>query len=132
MKMGTPGPHFPGKLGTPLGKQGPPVSSAARLFRECSLPKSRPFYIEPVLQKWKKVSSCIFHKKSRLENNTSEQGRLKSVATFPMVATPMVVLYQVRLDSYIALRMLRTKYFCARDGDNFCVGDHQVKLLALL
>ena len=96
--MGTLGPYFPGKLGTPLGKRGP---------------------VEPVLQKWEKVSSYIFHKKSRLENN--------AIAIFPMVATPMVVLYQVRLDSYLALRKLRTKYFCrARDGDNFCVGDHQV------
>jgi len=24
MKMGTPGPHFPGKMGTPLGKWGLP------------------------------------------------------------------------------------------------------------
>ena len=33
-------------LGTPFGKRGPPVSSAARLTRECSLPKSLSFYIE--------------------------------------------------------------------------------------
>ena len=79
--MGTPGPHFPSKLETPLGKQVPPVSSAARLSHKRSLRKSRPFYC-PV--KVEKVSSYIFHK-SRLENNTSEQGRLKSIAIFPMV-----------------------------------------------
>ena len=48
-----------------------PASSTARLYHKCSIPKSRPVYIKPVLQKLEKVSSCIFHNKSRLENNTS-------------------------------------------------------------
>ena len=76
-----------------------------------------------------------------------EQGQLKSIAIFLMVATLMVVLCQVRRDSYIVLRKQKKKttfvcsspkaakknkkHLCARDGDNFCVGD-QVQLLALL
>ena len=56
------------------------------LYRECSIPKS-------VLQKLKKaLSSYIFHNKSRLENNTSEQGQLKFITVFAMVATPMAML----------------------------------------
>ena len=45
------GPHFPGKLGTPLGRWGPPAFFTARLYRECSILKSQPVYIEPVLKK---------------------------------------------------------------------------------
>ena len=47
---------------------------------------------------------------------------------FVTVATPMAMLY---LGSYLVLRKLQANYICARDGDHFCVGDHQVKLLAL-
>ena len=47
---------------------------------------------------------------------------------FVTVATPMAMLY---LGSYLVLRKLQANYICARDGDHFCVGNHQVKLLAL-
>ena len=41
----------------------------------------------------------IFLNKSRPENNTSEQGQLKSITIF---AAPMAMVYQARLGSYIA------------------------------
>jgi len=59
--MGIPGPHFPGKLGTPLGKWGSPASSTTRLYCNCSISKSWCVYIEPVLQWWEKASSITFH-----------------------------------------------------------------------
>ena len=39
-----------------------------------------------------------------VKNNTSEQGQLKSIAIFVAVATPMAMLYQVGVGSYIDLK----------------------------
>lgn len=57
-------------------------------------------YIEPVLQKWAKVSIAI----SFIANpNTSEQGQLKSIATFATAATLIAMLYQWYIGTYVAL-----------------------------
>lgn len=75
-----------------------------------------------------KASSYIFNNKSI---QTGEQPfGAKPVGIFATVATPIAMLYQVKLGSYIALQKPRTKCFCARDGDHFFVD--QVKLLVLL
>ena len=48
----------PFPLGIPLGKWGPPTSSTTRLYHECSIPKSQPVYMEPVL--WGKASTQLY------------------------------------------------------------------------
>ena len=55
MKMGTPGPHFPGRMGTPLGKWGPLLSD----FRECPVkPHLGPSY-RYLSTKVNQSSSCL-------------------------------------------------------------------------
>ena len=56
---------------------GIPASTTTWFDGGCSI---WPVYIEPVLRKWEKASNYIFHNKSRLENNTLEQGLLKSIS----------------------------------------------------
>lgn len=69
----------PSKSEIPLGKWRSPHFSTEWYSRECSIPKSCPTYIKPVLQKWEEASSYVFHlKKSRPDNNALEQGQLKS------------------------------------------------------
>ena len=47
----------------------------------------------------KPVASYVFPNKSKLENNTLEQGQLKFITIFVMIAISMAMLYQVWLGS---------------------------------
>ena len=58
MKMGTRGPHFPGRMGTPLGKWGPLLSN----FRECPVKPHLDLshrYLSTKVNKMEQPSSCL-------------------------------------------------------------------------
>ena len=103
-------------------------------FRRTTFP--RVFHIHISVCPTKKlVASYILHNKSTLENNTLEQGRLKSMAIFVRRLLHQWLCYikSDQVASYIAHRkpyqlnsQPRAKYFCARDSDYFCFGDYQL------
>ena len=124
MKMGTPGPHFSGEMGTPMGKWGPPTVRLPRVSRKAT---SRPVSSVPVYEVWNNpVAIC--QSESRIENdNQAEQGRF----TFNDIHR---YLHDGRYpDGYtksekLALRK-RAKFFCARGADLFYVGGASNKSL---
>ena len=103
MKIVTLGPYFSGKLGNLLGKGGSPASSAAQLSHECSVNKSQSMYIEPVLLKWKNVSSYNYLSR-QVQTGEHFKTRTVEIHSFLVaVVLLMAMLYQVGPGNCIVL-----------------------------